>query len=1060
MLLATLLLLLPACGGGSSNDDAAPGDDGTSDESPPTTDDDTPADDTPPEDTPPEDTPPDDSEPPVTTSGSATTTWISSAPFPGTRSADASFSFDGPDGAVFECNLDDSGWSNCSSPHTVSGVSVGEHLFQVRGGINGSIDSRPASWRWEYVDDVTTLASNGSPFYNNGTSVPAISSLGRLTNQCEALTTLELTNDQSVNRSSELAWSGIPIPREVSLNDTSNLLLVGPDETLVAAQFRPLARWNGALSDSDAPLKWLEVAAVVAAEPSSTSNYSLRYCTTMPSVTDTNALQVSINPDGTVDVDTGLSQVSFDPASASGISSGQVGTATFTGRIQVDGDSVQSATPEADSSEFLVEESGPVKAVIRVRGHVNGLTGPGCSNPPGYTLRWTLTRGSADLDLETDFVNECGDGMFAASPGGAINGSDWWSRTLDIGNLILTFDFSGMDGTTVVTRSSRDGSDISNSGGAGTSSASAVVRQYKGAVGNPSGSDWRWARETITTLPSDASNSVDAEFFPLPVAGVSDANLTLQVQQPWMRFREPQGLAAQSNYGSGQVSVSLYPVMADLTDPFVLGEAQGIWGRGRLSIDTESLSDSEFALRAAHNNAAMERGLLWHSPLWYLNQAKVFPQLPAVSASEMDVLVPLIEGAHENSVTDSILGGAQRDRMKGYSLVGWVDSMQEGIKDIVNTSVNDYSPGSNIWSPTNSELLMWFITGDPKWVWDYALPAEWNLWKSNAYNTGSRGVVGIRSGLVIGSSSIGDGARYRSGYGSDDKFYNQGSGKAYVIRPHRSMAERFQAAGDSVISRYVDTAENREDTVSSRVINRQVMQHLNALRFAADFASENDTALRAKYSAMMQEYIADNLSNGLFCYSDDADTNRTDCAFAPGGVFHYVALWQELFYNHALDLPPGNSQRETIINALASSARLIDAGIPRDGSDEITDFSPAAWGNSYVCDFSRGSDIVEQCVQYNCTGMINPSNGACSTDPTYDNAHLNTLGTVMLGNALDAVQVSDSRCAQARRGFNSNLNSPTIANHLRDSGYGWHKDASQMVQMVFYAIAAAQNCSL
>ncbi|MEW8276250.1 MAG: hypothetical protein AB2733_19415, partial [Candidatus Thiodiazotropha taylori] len=648
MLLATLLLLLPACGGGSSNDDAAPGDDGTSDESPPTTDDDTPADDTPPEDTPPEDTPPDDSEPPVTTSGSATTTWISSAPFPGTRSADASFSFDGPDGAVFECNLDDSGWSNCSSPHTVSGVSVGEHLFQVRGGINGSIDSRPASWRWEYVDDVTTLASNGSPFYNNGTSVPAISSLGRLTNQCEALTTLELTNDQSVNRSSELAWSGIPIPREVSLNDTSNLLLVGPDETLVAAQFRPLARWNGALSDSDAPLKWLEVAA----EPSSTSNYSLRYCATMPSVTDTNALLVSINPDGTVNVDTGLSQVSFDPASASGISSGQVGTATFTGRIQVDGDSVQSATPEADSNEFLVEESGPVKAVIRVRGHVNGLTGPGCSNPPGYTLRWTLTRGSADLDLETDFVNECGDGMFAASPGGAINGSDWWSRTLDIGNLILTFDFSGMDGTTVVTRSSRDGSDISNSGGAGTSSASAVVRQYKGAVGNPSGSDWRWARETITTLPSDASNSVDAEFFPLPVAGVSDAKLTLQVQQPWMRFREPQGLAAQNNYGSDRVTVSLYPVMADLTDPFVLGEAQGIWGRGRLSIDTESLSDSEFALRAARNNVAMERGLLWHSPLWYLNQAKVFPQLPAVSASEMDVLVPLIEGAHENSVTD------------------------------------------------------------------------------------------------------------------------------------------------------------------------------------------------------------------------------------------------------------------------------------------------------------------------------------------------------------------------------------------------------------------------
>ncbi|MES9851041.1 MAG: hypothetical protein ABW170_04330 [Candidatus Thiodiazotropha sp. L084R] len=316
------------------------------------------------------------------------------------------------------------------------------------------------------------------------------------------------------------------------------------------------------------------------------------------------------------------------------------------------------------------------------------------------------------------------------------------------------------------------------------------------------------------------------------------------------------------------------------------------------------------------------------------------------------------------------------------------------------------------------------------------------------------------SGLVIASGSICDGARYRSGYGSDDKFYNQGSGKAYVIRPHSSLAERFQAAGDSVINRYVDAVGSREETVSLRVITRQVIQHLNALRFAAEFSPVNDIALQTKYIAMMQEYTADNLSNGVFCYSDDANTNQNDCAFAPSGLFHYVALWQELFYSRALDIPPGNSERETIINALANSARLIDAGIPRDSSDEITDFSPTAWGDSFSCDFSSGSDIVEQCIRYNCTGMVNPSNGTCSTDPTYDNAHLNTLGTVMLGNSIDPGLVSENRCNQARRGFNTNLNSSTVSNHLRDSGFGWHKDASQMVQIVFYAIAAAQNCSL
>jgi hypothetical protein len=1043
VLMTFLLLLLPSCGGGSSGDDGSPND------TPPSTDDVVPDD----------NSPPDESGDSDTTQGIASRTWISAAPFPGSRNADASFSFAGPAGATFECNEDNSGWRSCSSPHNVVGVTAGEHLFQVRANLDGSVD-RPASWRWEYLSDINAIDSDTSPFYNAGTSVSAISNLGPLTGQCEALTTLELFNDQSVNRSSELAWSGVPIPREISLSDTTNLVLVGPGETLVAAQFRPLARWNAALSESNAPLKWLEVAAVVAAAPSSLSKYSLRYCETMPSVTDTNALQVTANPDGTLSVDSGLSLVRFDPTAATGISSGQVGSLSFVSSLQIDGDSIQSGSAVADSAEFLLEESGPVKAVIRTRGHVDGLNGPGCSDPVGYTLRWTLVRGSADLDVETDFVNECGDGMFAASPGGAIDGSDLWSRTLNISNLILSFDFTGLDGATVITRSSRDGSTINNIGGAGTSSASAILRQHKGTVGNASGSDWRWAQETLNTTPSDSPSIYDDEFFSLPVAGVSDANVTLQVQQPWMRYREPQGIAAQSSNGSDRATLNLYPVMSDLSDPFVLGEAQGIWGRGRLAIDAVSSNDEAFALRAAQNNAAMERGLLWRVPLWYLNQAKVFPQLPEASAEEMVSLVPLIEGAHDNSIVDSILGGAQRDRMKGYSIVGWTDSMQEGIKDTLNTSLNQYSPGSNVWSPTNTELLMWFITGDPKWVWDYALPAEWNLWKSNAYNTGSRGVVGIRSGLVIASGSIGDGARYRSGYGSDDKFYNQGSGKAYVIRPHRSMAERFQAAGDSVISRYVDDADRREETVSSRVINRQVMQHLNALRYAAHFSPDNDVALNRKYIAMMQEYLADNLSNGLFCYSDDNSTNQTECAFAPSGVFHYVALWQELFFNHALDLPPGSRERETIINALATSARLIDAGIPRDSSDEITDFSPTAWGDSYVCDFSSGSDVVEQCVQYNCTGMVDPNNGNCPTDPTYDNAHLNTLGSVMIGNALNPGQVSDSRCSQARRGFNTNLNSSTVANHLRDSGFGWHKDASQMMQMVFYAIAAAQNCSL
>ena len=66
-------------------------------------------------------------------------------------------------------------------------------------------------------------------------------------------------------------------------------------------------------------------------------------------------------------MDTGVSQVTFDPAVASGISSAQVGTATINVGLQIDGATGQTGTPVVDSSEFLVEQSGPVKTVIRAR---------------------------------------------------------------------------------------------------------------------------------------------------------------------------------------------------------------------------------------------------------------------------------------------------------------------------------------------------------------------------------------------------------------------------------------------------------------------------------------------------------------------------------------------------------------------------------------------------------------------------------------------------------------------------------------------------------------------
>ena len=66
----------------------------------------------------------------------------------------ATFTFTGSDPggsgvAGFECQVDGSGWANCSSPYTTPGLSDGSHTFEVRAMDNaGNTDDRPASYTW------------------------------------------------------------------------------------------------------------------------------------------------------------------------------------------------------------------------------------------------------------------------------------------------------------------------------------------------------------------------------------------------------------------------------------------------------------------------------------------------------------------------------------------------------------------------------------------------------------------------------------------------------------------------------------------------------------------------------------------------------------------------------------------------------------------------------------------------------------------------------------------------------------------------------------------------
>jgi hypothetical protein len=71
-------------------------------------------------------------------------------------------------GCTFECNLDSTGWSACTSPVDYSGVSLGSHTFSVRAtDLAGNVESAPPVYDWVVYSDppetfITSQPSNPS----------------------------------------------------------------------------------------------------------------------------------------------------------------------------------------------------------------------------------------------------------------------------------------------------------------------------------------------------------------------------------------------------------------------------------------------------------------------------------------------------------------------------------------------------------------------------------------------------------------------------------------------------------------------------------------------------------------------------------------------------------------------------------------------------------------------------------------------------------------------------------------------------------------------------------
>ena len=85
-------------------------------------------------------------------------TTIDSGPAASTTSTSATFTFSASEaGSTFQCQLDGSLWSACSSPAGYSGLAVGAHTFQVRAtDAAGNTDQTPATQSWSVTAPAST----------------------------------------------------------------------------------------------------------------------------------------------------------------------------------------------------------------------------------------------------------------------------------------------------------------------------------------------------------------------------------------------------------------------------------------------------------------------------------------------------------------------------------------------------------------------------------------------------------------------------------------------------------------------------------------------------------------------------------------------------------------------------------------------------------------------------------------------------------------------------------------------------------------------------------------
>ncbi len=891
---------------------------------------------------------------------------------------------------------------------------------------------------------------DGLPSCVSGT-IPS-ESLGPLPSATpELIACVEVSSELALDRTGEVAWGSIPIPAVLALSDAQldRLVLAAPGGLRVPAQFQVTSRWGGALADTTRPIRWLGLAIPTALSRASTVTYAvLRYPLAQPAA-DPLALSVT-QGSGHVTIDTGAAIFELDPTNPALFktmtlrrSDGPLTVYTHQNTVAGYGPSIAIETlagaPLVSAgndrpgtlavTRFRILESGPIQALVQLDGQFIDPGGaslctadttitPYQSFP--FSMAARFYRGQSRVDMEWSVTNACSD---------LINGQ-WTDQAVRLNFTHWDFTFASGSGA------SRQ---VHAGGGATLRSDATSLRvvQHRGT-----GTPWTRSAEVLNGLNTVLDS---AESFSTPIAGISGDNLIAAAHMPWMRFREPQALSANNQ------RLRFEPV----AESIVLGEGKGLWFQGRLDLAVADGADPTTLISTWRNQAqaAQEHGLIPHAPLTTLNATGLFPHFPDDSASPaMNAYRQYMALLHDQTVRDTpctdatTYQGGQWTCAKTFGLQLWPDVQFSGRDGFVeNARPEDNDVKYNYWNASGAELEEFLRSGDPRWIWDFALPQSW-LQAHTAYlNLGSR-AGNTRNGFAVESGGVGDGQWHRNGGGSDDYSYNRGLHLAYALRPSPLLADRFAQMGQTIIDRYsVPQAQqgSRDEYLQRVEISRGQFQHFEGLANCAEFVSGSmGLACDAKLRELLAELATDNLSAGIFC---QADVPSTSCFY--GQQFMVNAMFypflMRLYRNYASTLP--STLATTLQNALIQAPRrYLEFAIPRRG-DQSIDVS-GVWAEALTCTLSSDFANVQTCT---------PT--ATEQGNLYFENRPHTLALLFMAEEL---QPDAALCTLARRALDETFPGPDPFGFISDYARGgWWKGSAQVVQALMFAPGGYQRCA-